>query len=100
MVERQSRSDFDAAPPRKVSAFSAMARGSASANEIVLALRGSPPVRATARLSAATRRASATLTSSALPSPMSTRRPCTMMRWTHEREPESRTRSIRPLPST
>ena len=61
---------------------------------------GSPPVRATARLSAAIRRASASLTSSALPSPMSTRRPWTMSRCTQVREPPSRTRSMRPLPST
>ena len=58
MVERQSRCDFEAVPRRHVSAFSAIARGSASANEIVRARRGSPPVRATARLSAAIRRAS------------------------------------------
>ena len=78
MVERQSRSDFEVVPRRQVSAFSAIARGSASANEIVRARRGSPPVRATARLSAAIRRASARLTSSALPRPMSMRRPCTI----------------------
>ena len=53
-----------------------------------------------ARLSVAMRRASARPTSSALPRPMSTRRPCTMSRWTHEREPLARTRSMRPLPYT
>ena len=85
---------------RHTSCLSAKHACSACAKVGTRARRGSPPVRATARLSAATRRASASETSSALPSPRSTRRPCMVSRWTHWRVPEGLTRSMSPLPST
>ena len=54
---------------RQVFAFSAKHASSAFAKVGTRARRGSPPVRAIALLSAATRRASASRTSSVLPSP-------------------------------